>query len=81
MFFTSHPDYVRMLLVLFQGALAQLGARHNGIVEATGSNPVCSIFMQNPNSMGSDFVRFIPFFYTQKESSICLAKLRRYLCS
>ena len=25
------------------GALAQLGARHNGIVEATGSNPVCSI--------------------------------------
>ena len=27
------------------GALAQLGARHNGIVEATGSNPVCSIFI------------------------------------
>ena len=25
------------------GALAQLGARHTGSVEATGSNPVCSI--------------------------------------
>ena len=26
------------------GALAQLGARNIRIVEATGSNPVCSIF-------------------------------------
>ena len=26
------------------GALAQLGARHTGSVEATGSSPVCSIF-------------------------------------
>lgn len=26
------------------GALAQLGARHIRIVEATGSNPVCSIW-------------------------------------
>ena len=26
------------------GALAQLGARHTGSVEVTGSNPVCSIF-------------------------------------
>ena len=25
------------------GALAQLGARHTGSVEATGSSPVCSI--------------------------------------
>ncbi len=27
------------------GALAQLGARHTGSVEVTGSNPVCSIFI------------------------------------
>ena len=27
------------------GALAQLGARHTGSVEVTGSNPVCSIFL------------------------------------
>ena len=26
------------------GALAQLGARHTGSVEVTGSNPVCSIW-------------------------------------
>ena len=26
-----------------KGALAQLGARHTGSVEVTGSNPVCSI--------------------------------------
>lgn len=26
------------------GALAQLGARHTGSVEATGSSPVCSTF-------------------------------------
>ena len=32
------------MLYCRHGALAQLGARHNGIVEATGSNPVCSIF-------------------------------------
>lgn len=29
---------------LVNGALAQLGARHTGSVEVTGSNPVCSIF-------------------------------------
>ena len=34
------PEY---LLVSVFGALAQLGARYIRIVEATGSNPVCSI--------------------------------------
>ena len=29
--------------VKYYGALAQLGARHTGSVEATGSSPVCSI--------------------------------------
>ena len=29
------------------GALAQLGARHTGSVEARGSNPLCSILIEN----------------------------------
>ncbi len=32
-----------LLIALQFGALAQLGARNIRIVEATGSNPVCSI--------------------------------------
>ena len=32
-----------MVLSTSVGALAQLGARHTGSVEVTGSNPVCSI--------------------------------------
>ena len=32
-----------MVLYYVHGALAQLGARHTGSVEVTGSNPVCSI--------------------------------------
>ena len=32
-----------MVLSTSIGALAQLGARHTGSVEVTGSNPVCSI--------------------------------------
>ena len=35
--------YVKTLHV--DGAVAQLGERHNGIVEATGSIPVCSIYL------------------------------------
>ena len=57
-----------MLLDDFQGALAQLGARHNGIVEATGSNPVCSIYWKRPlhlNPVGQtqwSFSLLIQFF-------------------
>ncbi len=32
-----------MIQYFLHGALAQLGARHTGSVEATGSSPVCSI--------------------------------------
>lgn len=32
-----------LVLYYVHGALAQLGARHTGSVEVTGSNPVCSI--------------------------------------
>ena len=32
-----------MICYITDGALAQLGARHAGSVEVTGSSPVCSI--------------------------------------
>ncbi len=32
------------MLTGYYGALAQLGARLNGIQKAVGSNPICSIF-------------------------------------
>ncbi len=35
--------YNKCVKILHFGALAQLGARLNGIQKATGSNPVCSI--------------------------------------
>ena len=38
----SNPVFCAILHVF--GALAQLGARHTGSVEATGSSPVCSMF-------------------------------------
>ena len=38
----SNPVFCAILHVF--GALAQLGARHTGSVEDTGSSPVCSIF-------------------------------------
>ena len=38
----SNPVFCAILHVF--GALAQLGARHTGSVEATGSSPVCSTF-------------------------------------
>ena len=40
---TRERSGVRASLLPFFGALAQLGARHIRIVEATGSNPVYSI--------------------------------------
>ena len=50
------------------GALAQLVARHNGIVEAKGSTPLCSI--ANPDSdMGFGFFALCGtmFRHTEKE--------------
>ena len=35
---------ISVIIEKVHGALAQLGARHTGSVEVTGSNPVCSIF-------------------------------------
>ena len=39
-----YDDSVRRMyrISAVHGALAQLGARHNGIVEVTGLSPVCS---------------------------------------
>ena len=42
--FPRHKDY---------GVLAQLGARHIRIVEATGSNPVYSSILKNREFMGN----------------------------
>ena len=49
------------------GALAQLGARHTGSVEATGSSPVCSIFL-SPGFPG--------LFYLQGQLPYCGSKIR-----
>ena len=45
----SNPVFCAILHVF--GALAQLGARHTGSVEATGSSPVCSIKMSRIDLM------------------------------
>ena len=39
--------FTKFVLYSSYGALAQLGARHTGSVEVTGSSPVCSIFLCN----------------------------------
>ena len=41
---------MKFMLYSSYGALAQLGARHTGSVEVTGSNPVCSIFSKSRKS-------------------------------
>ena len=51
------------------GALAQLGARHNGIVEATGSNPVCSIFKANLLIFIRRFVVCFNFIFSRRSRS------------
>ena len=38
------------MLTGYYGALAQLGARLNGIQKAVGSNPICSIICKDPHS-------------------------------
>ena len=46
------------------GVLAQLGARHIRIVEATGSNPVYSSILKNREFMGNaDKARKYAVFY------------------
>ena len=49
------------------GALAQLGARHTGSVEVTGSNPVCSRREIRTQMMGSDFFAIMAFMKLQEE--------------
>ncbi len=36
--------FLKIVLYYLYGALAQLGARNIRIVEAVGSNPICSMF-------------------------------------
>ena len=65
----SHRKKIKIFLALSRilyynkstGALAQLGARHTGSVEATGSSPVCSTLT---NTVFAVFFVFpvIPFF-------------------
>ena len=47
-----------MIQYFLHGALAQLGARHTGSVEATGSSPVCSI----PKAFYSELWNYIQQF-------------------
>ena len=44
-----------MLYYFSFGALAQLGARHTGSVEVTGSNPVCSIVSVKNRTLSWEF--------------------------
>ncbi len=37
---------INVIIEKVHGALAQLGARHTGSVEVTGSSPVCSTYFQ-----------------------------------
>ena len=37
---------ISVIIEKVHGALAQLGARHTGSVEVTGSSPVCSTYFQ-----------------------------------
>ena len=37
---------INVIIKKVHGALAQLGARHTGSVEVTGSSPVCSTYFQ-----------------------------------
>lgn len=43
-------------IIFLFGALAQLGARHTGSVEATGSSPVCSIRVRKRPLYGRFFI-------------------------
>ncbi len=42
----SSPIASIFFFIQQKGALAQLGARNIRIVEAVGSNPICSIFLK-----------------------------------
>ena len=49
-------------MIYRNGALAQLGARLNGIQKVTGSNPVCSIIELNLYTL-KNIISEIMFFY------------------
>ena len=77
--FPSKKDLILRFVVVYyvgRGALAQLGARHNGIVEVTGSNPVCS------RSRKSFKIKGFRRFYVIAESCLLIKKDRVFtLCS
>lgn len=50
---TCYNESVNWDFIRLKGALAQLGARHTGSVEATGSNPVCSILVSGGITYGN----------------------------
>lgn len=58
------PFWERLCYNLVHGALAQLGARHIRIVEAVGSNPICSMREKNPETVLS------PDFFLCEKSSV-----------
>ena len=60
--------------VKYYGALAQLGARHTGSVEATGSSPVCSTVK------GEDLIQvfaFLQLTFSQSDRGSAVREERR----
>ena len=64
---------------LRDGALAQLGARHTGSVEVTGSNPVCSIERKPGSIVKSILPGFCFAKRGQKRDIIKRSRSGRYL--
>ena len=68
----SNPVFCAILHVF--GALAQLGARHTGSVEATGSSPVCSTVK------GEDLIQvfaFLQLTFSQSDRGSAVREERR----
>ena len=63
-----------MIQYFLHGALAQLGARHTGSVEATGSSPVCSTVK------GEDLIQvfaFLQLTFSQSDRGSAVREERR----
>ena len=59
--------FEKFMVYCLYGALAQLGARHTGSVEATGSSPVCSTFRitgRTPKPVCQEKIKLREKFFT-----------------
>lgn len=70
-----------MVLSTSVGALAQLGARHTGSVEVTGSNPVCSIVESTWNRDFSVYTNYETCEWLRPFAFVVYGKMYRFaLC-